>query len=73
MRKKNKWLLKIHTWIKEHGGGVMIPFSAGAAVQALTLALESPRFQNFDCENDNSAFQFEPCLVFSELAPLHQG
>ena len=27
MRKKNKWLLKIHTWIKEHGGGVMIPFS----------------------------------------------
>jgi obg-like ATPase 1 len=27
LRKKNKWLLKIHTWIKEHGGGVMIPFS----------------------------------------------
>lgn len=27
MRKKNKWLLKIHTWIKEHGGGIMIPFS----------------------------------------------
>ena len=27
IRKKNKWLVKIHTWIKEHGGGVMIPFS----------------------------------------------
>ena len=27
VRKKNKWLMKIHTWIKEHGGGVMIPFS----------------------------------------------
>lgn len=27
VRKKNKWLVKIHTWIKEHGGGVMIPFS----------------------------------------------
>jgi len=27
IRKKNKWLLKVHTWIKEHGGGVMIPFS----------------------------------------------
>ena len=27
IRKKNKWLAKIHTWIKEHGGGVMIPFS----------------------------------------------
>eukprot|EP00240_Pyramimonas_obovata_P004653 CAMPEP_0118931522 /NCGR_PEP_ID=MMETSP1169-20130426/7832_1 /TAXON_ID=36882 /ORGANISM="Pyramimonas obovata, Strain CCMP722" /LENGTH=403 /DNA_ID=CAMNT_0006874033 /DNA_START=123 /DNA_END=1334 /DNA_ORIENTATION=+ len=27
VRKKNKWLPKIHAWIKEHGGGVMIPFS----------------------------------------------
>ena len=27
VRKKNKWLVKIHTWIKEHGGGMMIPFS----------------------------------------------
>jgi len=26
-RKKNKWLPKIHAWIKEHGGGAMIPFS----------------------------------------------
>ncbi|GLC33616.1 hypothetical protein PLESTM_000092200 [Pleodorina starrii] len=27
MRKKNKWLAKIHNWIQEHGGGVLIPFS----------------------------------------------
>ena len=27
LRKKNKWLPKIHAWIKEHGGGVLIPFS----------------------------------------------
>ncbi|GIL89049.1 hypothetical protein Vretimale_16208 [Volvox reticuliferus] len=27
VRKKNKWLAKIHTWIQEHGGGVLIPFS----------------------------------------------
>lgn len=26
-RKKNKWLAKIHSWVQEHGGGVMIPFS----------------------------------------------
>lgn len=26
-RKKNKWLPKIHGWVQEHGGGVMIPFS----------------------------------------------
>jgi ribosome-binding ATPase YchF (GTP1/OBG family) len=27
IRKKNKWLPKIHQWVQEHGGGVMIPFS----------------------------------------------
>eukprot|EP00040_Diaphanoeca_grandis_P038512 m.256684 g.256684 ORF g.256684 m.256684 type:complete len:403 (+) comp34582_c0_seq1:61-1269(+) len=27
VRKKNKYLMKIMTWIKEHGGGQMIPFS----------------------------------------------
>ncbi|KAL0482417.1 Obg-like ATPase [Acrasis kona] len=27
IRKKNKWLAKIHKWVTEHGGGTMIPFS----------------------------------------------
>ncbi|KAJ3363283.1 hypothetical protein GGF32_004550 [Allomyces javanicus] len=27
IRKKNKWLAKIHQWVQSHGGGVMIPFS----------------------------------------------
>ncbi|ORY38658.1 hypothetical protein BCR33DRAFT_700488 [Rhizoclosmatium globosum] len=27
IRKKNKWLAKIHAWIQSHGGGVLIPFS----------------------------------------------
>jgi obg-like ATPase 1 len=27
IRKKNKWLPKIHAWIQEHGGGSLIPFS----------------------------------------------
>ncbi|KAI8830948.1 P-loop containing nucleoside triphosphate hydrolase protein [Chytriomyces cf. hyalinus JEL632] len=27
LRKKNKWLAKIHAWIQAHGGGVLIPFS----------------------------------------------
>ena len=27
VRKKNKWLPKVHAWIQAHGGGVMIPFS----------------------------------------------
>uniref|UniRef100_A0A7S0RR38 Obg-like ATPase 1 n=1 Tax=Pyramimonas obovata TaxID=1411642 RepID=A0A7S0RR38_9CHLO len=33
-RKKNKWLAKIHEWVKSHGGGVMIPFS-GATEQSI--------------------------------------
>jgi len=27
VRKKNKWLAKIHQWVNSHGGGTMIPFS----------------------------------------------
>jgi GTP-binding protein YchF len=27
IRKKNKWLPKIHSWIQQHGGGQLIPFS----------------------------------------------
>jgi obg-like ATPase 1 len=27
VRKKNKWLPKIHAWVQQHGGGIMIPFS----------------------------------------------
>ncbi|KNC84414.1 obg-like ATPase 1 [Sphaeroforma arctica JP610] len=27
IRKKNKWLVKLHQWIQAHGGGQMIPFS----------------------------------------------
>jgi obg-like ATPase 1 len=27
IKKKNKWLSKIHAWIQTHGGGVLIPFS----------------------------------------------
>ncbi len=27
VRKKNKWLPKIHAWVQAHGGGVMLPFS----------------------------------------------
>ena len=27
LRKKNKWLPKVHAWIASHGGGPMLPFS----------------------------------------------
>ena len=27
VRRKNKWLVKVHQWVQEHGGGTIIPFS----------------------------------------------
>lgn len=27
IRKRNKWLPKVHRWVQEHGGGALIPFS----------------------------------------------
>lgn len=27
IRKKNKWLAKIHAWVQEHGGGLLVPLS----------------------------------------------
>ena len=33
-RKKNKWLVKIHEWVKEHGGGTIIPFSARSSASS---------------------------------------
>lgn len=33
--KKNKWLPKIAGWIKENGGGPMLPFSAEYEAQVL--------------------------------------
>ena len=41
LRKKNKWLPKIHAWVTAHGGGVMIPFSVEHE-QALFAARDDP-------------------------------
>ena len=41
IRKKNKYLLPISTWIKEHGGGVMLPISV-AFEQELWSLRENP-------------------------------
>ena len=38
IKKKNKWLVKIQAWIKENGGGPMIPFSAEFEQEVLANA-----------------------------------
>lgn len=38
IKKKNKWLPKIAAWIKEHGGGPMMPYSAEFETEVLALS-----------------------------------
>lgn len=38
INKQNKWLPKIQGWIKEHGGGPMLPYSADYETEVLALA-----------------------------------
>lgn len=38
IKKRNKWLVKIGDWIKEHGGGPMLPFSAEYEKEVLAMA-----------------------------------
>jgi obg-like ATPase 1 len=39
-KKKNPWLPKIAAWIKEHGGGPMVPFSAEFEQKIVGFGLE---------------------------------
>ena len=50
VRKKNKWLPKIHAWVQQHGGGIMIPFS---------VEFEQELFDLGDDESLRSAFYEE--------------
>ncbi|KAH6562070.1 hypothetical protein BASA50_004196 [Batrachochytrium salamandrivorans] len=43
LRKKNKWLMKIRTWIDAHGGGVMIPFSVEFEQEWVALSSDEER------------------------------
>jgi len=50
-RKKNKWLPKIHAWIKEHGGGAMIPFSVAFEQELFDIGDDAEAVKKFldDC------------------------
>jgi len=52
IRKKNKWLVKIHTWIKEHGGGTMIPASVEYEQEAFDVGEEN--LEAFEKENEGA-------------------
>ena len=52
IRKKNKWLVKIHAWIKEHGGGTMIPASVEYEQEAFDIGEEN--LEAFEKENEGA-------------------
>ena len=66
-RKKNKWLVKIHEWVKAHGGGTIIPFS-GAFESELqdTPEDEKAQFQK-DCEMQTVL----PKIVKTAFSTIH--
>lgn len=55
LTKKNKWLLPVHKWIQEHGGGAMIP---------LSVEFEERMFEN----QENIPFEIE--TIKKELGEL---
>lgn len=55
IRKKNKWLPKIHEWIKAHGGGVMIPFSVEYEQEMFdTCENDATKRAEFEAANENA-------------------
>lgn len=55
IRKKNKWLPKIHEWIKEHGGGVMIPCSVEYEQELFdNCGNDAEKREAFEKENDGA-------------------
>ena len=69
VEKKNKWLVKIHTWIKEHGGGVMIPCSVDFEEKAFELANDAAALAAFEKENANAKSVLNKVIVqgYNEL------
>jgi obg-like ATPase 1 len=63
VEKKNKWLVKIHTWIKEHGGGVMIPCSVDFEEKAFELANDAAVLAAFEKENANAKSVLNKVIV----------
>ncbi|EGF81172.1 hypothetical protein BATDEDRAFT_36811 [Batrachochytrium dendrobatidis JAM81] len=69
LRKKNKWLLKIKTWIDGHGGGVMIPFSVEFEQQWSALAPEEK--SAFIEENGPGAVSTLPKMITTGYKELN--
>merc|ERR1711871_675093 len=69
IRKKNKWLPKIFTWIQEHGGGGILPFSVEFEQELWDLH-EDPEAQKKFIEDHEGTTSVLPKIIkhgFKEL------
>jgi obg-like ATPase 1 len=69
VRKKNKWLPKIHAWIQEHGGGSMIPFSVEYEQELFDIGDDEDLRRQFFEENEGSKSSLPKMITqgYSEL------
>ncbi|GAQ86894.1 GTP-binding protein [Klebsormidium nitens] len=66
-RKKNKWLAKIHAWVQEHGGDVLIPFS-GVLEQKLA---DMPADEGATYCKENDIASALPKIIKTGFAAIH--
>ncbi len=66
-RKKNKWLVKIHEWVKEHGGGTIIPFSGAFECELQ----DTPEDQKAQFQVDSEMTTVLPKIVKTAFSTIH--
>jgi obg-like ATPase 1 len=73
IRKKNKWLPKIHAWIQEHGGGSLIPFSVEYEQELWALRADKDKEAAFlaACGGTTSALPKMVTSGFSSLSLIY--
>uniref|UniRef100_A0A6U0B7V5 Obg-like ATPase 1 n=1 Tax=Ostreococcus mediterraneus TaxID=1486918 RepID=A0A6U0B7V5_9CHLO len=66
-RKKNKFLVKIHEWVKAHGGGTIIPFSA--EVESELQGVEDADKEQW--QKDNGVTTALPKIITTAFSAVH--
>ena len=66
-RKKNKWLVKIHEWVKAHGGGTIIPFSGAFECELQ----DTPEDEKVQFQKDQEMTTVLPKIVKTAFSTIH--
>ncbi len=66
-RKKNKWLAKIAQWVKDHGGGPVIPYSG--VLEAKLMEMPDDEAAVYSKENEVPSVL--PKIIKTAFANVH--